>query len=104
MPENTVTTSLAPMHPDGVRNTFDSIRALQADDIDTACAVIEDTGCTEVRLLLLDIAARIFIPITATGSGRDRAGDGITPDADRRPPRTPGHPVVRTGTAPWSAT
>lgn len=65
MPENTVTTPLAPMKPEDVADAFAYIRALQAGDIDTACAVIEDTGGTEMRRLLLDVAARIFIPITA---------------------------------------
>ncbi|MFE7043124.1 hypothetical protein ACFU9X_27910 [Streptomyces atratus] len=60
MPENTVTAPLAPMAPDDIAY----IRAMQAGDIDTACAVIEDTGM-EMRRLLLDVAARIFIPITA---------------------------------------
>ncbi|MGW2089472.1 hypothetical protein [Streptomyces sp. NPDC001880] len=65
MPENTVTAPLAPMEPQDVADAFAYIRALQAGDIDTACAVIEETGGTEMRRLLLDVAARIFIPITA---------------------------------------
>ncbi|MFE4337385.1 hypothetical protein ACFRQM_51355 [Streptomyces sp. NPDC056831] len=65
MPENTVTAPLAPMEPEDVADAFAYIRALQADDIDTACAVIEETGGMEMRRLLLDVAARIFIPITA---------------------------------------
>ncbi|MET9774552.1 hypothetical protein ABZ023_09780 [Streptomyces sp. NPDC006367] len=64
MPENTVATPLAPMEPDDVADAFAYIRALQADDIDTACAVADDTG-PELRRLLLDVAARIFIPVTA---------------------------------------
>ncbi|MFE3074357.1 hypothetical protein ACFXGN_32420, partial [Streptomyces sp. NPDC059247] len=55
MPENTVTTPLAPMDPQDVADAFSYIRALQADDIDTACAVIEETGGTEMRRLLLDV-------------------------------------------------
>ncbi|MFD5752215.1 hypothetical protein [Streptomyces sp. NPDC127033] len=65
MPENTVTAPLAPMAPDGIASAFAYIRVLQAGDIDTACAVIEDTGGVEMRRLLLDVAARIFIPVTA---------------------------------------
>ncbi|MFD9601816.1 hypothetical protein [Streptomyces sp. NPDC059970] len=61
MPENTVTAPLAPMEPQDIADAF---RAMQAGGIDTACAVIEDTGM-EMRRLLLDVAARIFIPITA---------------------------------------
>ncbi|MEU3400641.1 hypothetical protein [Streptomyces filamentosus] len=41
---------------------------MQADDIDTACAVATDTG-PELRRLLLDVAARIFIPVTAVDDG-----------------------------------
>lgn len=64
MPENTVTAPLAPMEPEDVVDAFAYIRALQADDIDMACAVANDTG-PELHRLLLDVAARIFIPITA---------------------------------------
>ncbi|MFE4310451.1 hypothetical protein ACFRR6_30895 [Streptomyces sp. NPDC056891] len=71
MPENTVTAPLAPMAPEDVADAFAYIRAMQAGDIDTACAVIEDTGM-EMRQLLLDVAARIFIPITAVD---DRDGE-----------------------------
>ncbi|MFD5098311.1 hypothetical protein [Streptomyces albidochromogenes] len=65
MLENTVTAPLAPMEPEAVADAFAYIRALQAHDIDTACAVIEETGGMEMRRLLLDVAARVFIPITA---------------------------------------
>ncbi|MFE1265609.1 hypothetical protein ACFW5X_34505 [Streptomyces albogriseolus] len=44
MPENTVTTLLAPMEPEDVAVAFAYIRALQADDIDTACAVVDGMG------------------------------------------------------------
>ncbi|CAL9327300.1 hypothetical protein [Streptomyces sp. SudanB182_2057] len=64
MTENTVTTPLAPMELDDVADAFAYIRALQAGDIDTACAVANDTG-PELRRLLLDVAARIVIPVTA---------------------------------------
>ncbi|GGU67750.1 hypothetical protein [Streptomyces daghestanicus] len=63
MPENTVTVPLAPMEPEDVADAFAYIRALQADDIDTACAVADDTG-PELHQLL-DVAARVTIPITA---------------------------------------
>ncbi|CAL9627921.1 hypothetical protein [Streptomyces sp. enrichment culture] len=64
MTENTVTTPLAPMELDDVADAFAYIRALQAGDIDTACAVANDTG-PGLRRLLLDVAARIVIPVTA---------------------------------------
>ncbi|MEI7029632.1 hypothetical protein [Streptomyces pratensis] len=64
MPENTATAPLAPMEPEDIAAAFAYIRALQADDIDTACAVADDTG-PELLRLLLDVAARVFIPITA---------------------------------------
>ncbi|BAC75364.1 hypothetical protein AQJ43_36320 [Streptomyces avermitilis] len=64
MPENTVTAPLAPMEPEDVADAFAYIRALQADDIDTACAVADGTG-PELHRLLLDVAARVFIPVTA---------------------------------------
>ncbi|MFF5783156.1 hypothetical protein ACFY7Y_40365 [Streptomyces virginiae] len=70
MPENTATTPLAPMEPDDVADAF-AYRALQAGDIDTACAVADDTG-PELHRLLLDVAARVFIPVTATD---DHDGD-----------------------------
>jgi hypothetical protein len=64
--KNTTATTepLTPMHPDDVAGAFAYIRALQARDIDTAGAVANDTG-PELRQLLLDVAARIFIPVTA---------------------------------------
>lgn len=61
MPENTVT---APMEPQDVVAAFAYIRAWQADDIDTACAVADEAGPVLHRLLL-DVAARVFIPVTA---------------------------------------
>ena len=64
MPENTVTTPLAPMEPEDVADAFAYIRALQAADIDTACAVIDGMG-PEALKMLLDVAARVVIPITA---------------------------------------
>ncbi|EYT77946.1 hypothetical protein CF54_40055 [Streptomyces sp. Tu 6176] len=64
MPENTVTTALAPMELNDVVAAFAYIRAMQAGDIDSACTVADDTG-PELHRLLLDVAARVFIPITA---------------------------------------
>ncbi|MGA5424934.1 hypothetical protein [Streptomyces lavendulocolor] len=64
MLENTVTAPLAPMEPGDVATTFAYIRALQTDDIDTASAVADDTG-PELHRLLLDVAARVIIPIAA---------------------------------------
>ncbi|MDL5206689.1 hypothetical protein [Streptomyces sp. ALI-76-A] len=64
MPENTVTVPLAPMEPEDVASAFAYIRAWQAGDIDTAGAVADDTG-PELHRLLLDVAARVIIPITA---------------------------------------
>ncbi|WP_405204082.1 hypothetical protein OG795_00090 [[Kitasatospora] papulosa] len=64
MPENTVTAPLAPMESEDVVDAFDYILALQAGDIDTACSVADATG-PELHRMLLDVAARIFIPITA---------------------------------------
>ncbi|MFI8365202.1 hypothetical protein ACIGD1_34245 [Streptomyces sp. NPDC085612] len=71
MPENTVTTPLAPMELDDVAAAFAYIQALHADDIDTACAIADDTG-PELHRLLLDVAARVFIPVTAAD---DHDGD-----------------------------
>ncbi|MEU1669389.1 hypothetical protein ABZ547_38615 [Streptomyces sparsogenes] len=64
MPENTVTTPLAPMELDDVVDAFAYIRSLQAGDIDTAGAVADHTG-SDLHRLLLDVAARVFIPVTA---------------------------------------
>ncbi|MFK4024673.1 hypothetical protein [Streptomyces sp. SM1] len=64
MPENTVTVPLAPMEPEDVAAAFAYIRAIHAADIDTACAIADDTG-PELHRLLLDVAARVFIPVTA---------------------------------------
>lgn len=63
MPENTVTAPLAPMEPEDVTSAFAYIRAMQAHDIDTASAIANDT-VPEMRRLLLNVAARVFIPVT----------------------------------------
>ncbi|MEV6810265.1 hypothetical protein [Streptomyces sp. NPDC051132] len=64
MPENTVPTPLAPMEPEDIADAFSYIRAWHARDIDTASAVADDMG-PELHRLLLDVAARVFIPVTA---------------------------------------
>ncbi|KPI13666.1 hypothetical protein OK074_8743 [Actinobacteria bacterium OK074] len=65
MPENTVVTPLAPMEPADVADAFAYIQAWHARDIDTAGAVADDIGPEKLFRLLLDVAARVFIPITA---------------------------------------
>ncbi|MFI8515429.1 hypothetical protein ACIGHB_30300 [Streptomyces sp. NPDC085460] len=64
MLENTLTMPLAPMEPRDVADAFAYIRAWQAGDIDTACTVADEAG-PELDRMLLDVAARVFIPITA---------------------------------------
>ncbi|MGI5359451.1 hypothetical protein ACQI4E_29640 [Streptomyces sp. CA-252508] len=64
MTENTVTTPLAPMEPQDVADAFAFIQAIHAADIDTAGAVADEAG-PELHRMLLDVAARVFIPITA---------------------------------------
>ncbi|MER7692671.1 hypothetical protein [Streptomyces sp. NPDC097610] len=65
MPENTVTVPLAPMQPADVADAFAYIQAWHARDIDTADAVADDIGPEKLHRLLVDVAARVFIPITA---------------------------------------
>ncbi|MGW0933121.1 hypothetical protein [Streptomyces sp. NPDC002644] len=43
-PENTVSAPLPPMKPEDIIAAFTYLRALQADDIDTACAVTDVIG------------------------------------------------------------
>ncbi|MGW8065977.1 hypothetical protein ACVV2G_27815 [Streptomyces ziwulingensis] len=64
MPENTVATSLAPMEPQDVADAFAFIQAIHAADIDTAGAVADEVG-PELHRMLLDVAARVSIPVTA---------------------------------------
>ncbi|MGW0552573.1 hypothetical protein [Streptomyces altiplanensis] len=61
------------MEPQDVADAFAYIRALQADDIDTACAVAEETDGASLHRMLLEVAARIIIPITATDEDCDGA-------------------------------
>lgn len=52
------------MEPEDDAYAFAYVRALQANGINIACAVANDTG-PELPRLLLDVAARVFIPVTA---------------------------------------
>ncbi|MGI5360020.1 hypothetical protein ACQI4E_32645 [Streptomyces sp. CA-252508] len=63
MPENTVTVPLAPMEPDDVAAAFAYIPAIHTDDTDTA----REFAGAEPRMpeLLVDVAERIVIPVTA---------------------------------------
>ncbi|WFB88328.1 MULTISPECIES: hypothetical protein [Streptomyces] len=72
MPENTVTAPLAPMEPEDVAAAFAYLRARLVGDHDTACAVADDTGTELLHRLLVDVAARVFIPVTAED---DRDGE-----------------------------
>ncbi|MGW1776270.1 hypothetical protein [Streptomyces sp. NPDC002104] len=65
MPENTVTEQLAPMKPEDVAAAFAYIRARLVGDIDTAGAIADDAGPEQLHRLLVDVAARVFIPVTA---------------------------------------
>ncbi|MFE2943434.1 hypothetical protein ACFXKG_30925 [Streptomyces sp. NPDC059255] len=73
MLENTVTAPLAPMEPEDVVDAFAYIRALEADDIDTACAVAEDNDGASLHRMLLEVAARVIIPVTAVDEDCDGA-------------------------------
>ncbi|WP_073969751.1 hypothetical protein [Streptomyces sp. CB02460] len=65
MPENTVTEPLAPMKPEDVAAAFAYLRARVVGDFDTACNVADDTGPEQLHRLLVDVAAHVFIPVTA---------------------------------------
>ncbi|MGW1281357.1 hypothetical protein ACWD4V_30960 [Streptomyces tsukubensis] len=64
MPENTVTTPLAPMQPEDVTASFAYIRAMQAGDIDTARRTADADAEPRMPELLADIATRIVLPVT----------------------------------------
>ncbi|MGW4549946.1 hypothetical protein ACWEN4_26900 [Streptomyces violaceorubidus] len=64
MPE-TITMPLAPMEPNDVADAFAYIRAPLVGDIDTASAIADNTGPEQLHRLLVDVAARVFIPVTA---------------------------------------
>ncbi|MFD3761457.1 hypothetical protein [Streptomyces sp. NPDC058622] len=73
MPENTITTPLAPMGSEDVAAAFAYIRARLVGDIDTAGAIADDTGLEQLHRLLVDVAARVFIPVTAVDDTPDLA-------------------------------
>ncbi|MFH9983711.1 hypothetical protein ACH4ND_31745 [Streptomyces sp. NPDC017179] len=54
---------LAPMTPDAVISAFSYLRAVQADDVEAA----REFASTELRMpvLLVDVAERIVVPVTA---------------------------------------
>ncbi|WP_331755418.1 hypothetical protein OG936_39520 (plasmid) [Streptomyces sp. NBC_00846] len=81
MPKSTTVTPLAPMDPDDIISAFAYIRAVQARDVETACAVVEEIG-PELRQLLLDVAERIIIPVTAVDDrDRDLSGESFVVEA-----------------------
>ncbi|MEO3978109.1 hypothetical protein [Streptomyces sp. CAU 1734] len=63
MPETTVAEPLSPMTPDAVTAAFNHLRAVQAGDLEAAGGF----AAAELRIpaLLVDIATRIVIPVTA---------------------------------------
>ncbi|WSJ40824.1 hypothetical protein OG772_36140 [Streptomyces sp. NBC_01321] len=81
MPKSTTVTPLAPMDPDDIISAFAYIRAVQARDVETACAVVEEIG-PELRQLLLDVAERVIIPVTAVDDrDRDLSGESFVVEA-----------------------
>ncbi|MYW09671.1 hypothetical protein GT034_15090 [Streptomyces sp. SID2563] len=54
------------MEPEDVAVAFAYIRARLVGDIDTAGAIADDTSPELLHRLLVDVAARVFIPVTAT--------------------------------------
>ncbi|MFD7978681.1 hypothetical protein [Streptomyces sp. NPDC059071] len=56
------TTPLAPMTPHAAISAFNYLRAVQADDVDAAR---EFAGAEMVPELLVDVAERIVVPVTA---------------------------------------
>ncbi|MFE9636780.1 hypothetical protein [Streptomyces sp. NPDC006463] len=83
MPKNTTAAApLAPMDPDDIISAFTYIRAMQARDVDTACAVVEDIGGSDMRQLLLDVAERVIIPVTTVDDrNRDLSADSFVVQA-----------------------
>ncbi|MBV7672681.1 hypothetical protein STHAL_24855 [Streptomyces halstedii] len=53
------------MEPDDVAAAFAYIQAWHTRDIDTASAVADDIGPEKLYRMLLDVAARVFVPTTA---------------------------------------
>ncbi|MFH8476896.1 hypothetical protein [Streptomyces sp. NPDC018000] len=57
------------------------IRAVQARDVDTACAVAQQCG-PEPRGLLLDVAERVILPVTALdGQAKEPRADSFALEA-----------------------
>ncbi len=81
------------MEPEDVADAFAYVRALQANDINTACAVANDTG-PELPRLLLDVTGRIFIPVTAVDDcdGKPCRGRRWGQEPSPAPSRPPGRP------------
>lgn len=73
-----------PHGPEDVADTFAYIRAMQADDIDMACAAADDTG-PELHRLLLDVAARLIIPVTAVDDCDGEPLRALLPGSGTRP-------------------
>ncbi|MER5502819.1 hypothetical protein ABT096_37340 [Streptomyces sp. NPDC002561] len=71
MPENTVAAPPTPMTPDDIVDAFAYIGALQADDIDTACEVARLSDGESKPRMLLDVAERVIIPVTAVDEDCD---------------------------------
>ncbi|MGC5041050.1 hypothetical protein ACLQ2C_36545 [Streptomyces sp. DT73] len=75
MPESNPTMPLAPMDPHDVTGIFTYLRAWQAGDVDTVGAIANLCDDADLRRLLLEVAARIIIPVTAVD---DRDGEPCT--------------------------
>ncbi|MFD8938569.1 hypothetical protein ACFV0R_25520 [Streptomyces sp. NPDC059578] len=80
MPETTVAEPLTPMTPDAVTAAFTHLRAVRAGDLEAAAAL----AAAEPRLpaLLVDVATRIVVPVTALpGPGREACEDTFALEA-----------------------
>ncbi|WP_333745978.1 hypothetical protein [Streptomyces sp. IBSBF 2950] len=76
------TTALAPMDPDDIIVAFTYIRACHAGDVRTAGSVAQHVGGSDMRQLLLDVAERIIIPVTAVdGQDKDPSADAFVVEA-----------------------
>ncbi|MFC7934050.1 hypothetical protein [Streptomyces cinereoruber] len=66
MPENTTTAPLIPMTPQAVMDVFDHLRAVSVDDSEFA----DELVAAEPRMpeLIVDVAERIVVPVTAVGA------------------------------------
>ncbi|TQK49887.1 hypothetical protein FBY35_0166 [Streptomyces sp. SLBN-118] len=63
MPETTIASPLAPMTPKAVMSAFNYLRAVEADDTEAAAEFV--TVEPRMPALLLDVAERIVVPVTA---------------------------------------